>query len=101
MNVRKIIEKHLREVGADGLVNVDCDYDGCGCSIEELGVCEHINLEDCQPGVRVKCTSECEHEFVGSKCGPDDYHCEVEKFFPLTRWEKAHILRLYPASWTP
>jgi hypothetical protein len=34
-------------------------------------------------------------------CRPDDYHCEVEQFFPLTRWEKAHLLRLYPTSWTP
>ncbi|UCH51942.1 MAG: hypothetical protein JSV54_04145, partial [Chloroflexota bacterium] len=34
-------------------------------------------------------------------CRPGDYHCEIDEFFPLTSWEKAHLLRLYPASWAP
>jgi hypothetical protein len=34
-----------------------------------------------------------------AECEPDDYHCEIDKFFPLTRWEKLQILRLYPPGW--
>jgi hypothetical protein len=34
-------------------------------------------------------------------CGPEHFHCDVEQYFPLTEWEKAYLLKLYPSTWKP
>ena len=44
--VRDIIEKYLRANGYDGLA-----YDGCGCGIDELMMCESP-FEHCQPAYK-------------------------------------------------
>ena len=72
MNVKQIIENHLREVGADGLVNLECDYDGCGCSIDDLCPCECVNIDDCQPAKKVDC------------CACDGAYGEDFRYEPIT-----------------
>ena len=54
MNVREIVEAHLRQVGAEGLC-----LDECGCRMLDLMPCGG-GWEDCVPAVRVKCDERCE-----------------------------------------
>lgn len=49
MNVRKIIIKHLKENGFDGLY---CPGE-CACVIDDLAPCDEIML-DCLPGYRTE-----------------------------------------------
>ena len=51
MNVREILEKHLRENGFDGLVEEDGQ---CACEIGELVPCES-DFTACKPGYKVPC----------------------------------------------
>ena len=46
--VIKIIEAHLRTIGADGLV---CTMTDCACVLDELVPCDG-NINECQPGWR-------------------------------------------------
>jgi len=48
MNLKEIIQKQLKELGADGLVNTEVDQDGCGCGIDDLCPCDSPNLDDCR-----------------------------------------------------
>jgi hypothetical protein len=34
-------------------------------------------------------------------CRPDAFQSNVEKYFPLTEVEKAHLLKIYPPTWRP
>lgn len=45
MNAKDIIQKALREMGADGLCNPD---EECGCDIDDLAPCECVNLDECR-----------------------------------------------------
>lgn len=51
MNVREIIIKYLDENGFDGLVNPGL----CGCSKDEICLCEGINDNECQPAYKRCC----------------------------------------------
>lgn len=52
MNVSEMIASNLRELGADGLVNLD---EACGCDITDLQTCESRCLE-CVAAKRVLST---------------------------------------------
>lgn len=74
MNVKEIIEKHLRDNGFDGLVNTDIP---CGCLIGELIICDSVDYRDCKPGYKATCTDKCEHDRGDD---PDDaWHIQAEK----------------------
>ena len=45
MNAREMIQKSLRETSADGLCNPG---ETCGCGIDDLVLCDCINLDECQ-----------------------------------------------------
>lgn len=68
MTVKDIVESKLREMGADGLCNGDCE---CGCGLDDFVPCGECFC-GCAPARRVKCTDECEHE--GGP--PYDWHFE-------------------------
>ncbi|HEY2987191.1 MAG TPA: matrixin family metalloprotease [Candidatus Binatia bacterium] len=34
-------------------------------------------------------------------CRPDAFRSKVEKYFPLTQFEKAYLLKIYPSTWSP
>ena len=53
MNLRQIIEKHLKDNGFDGLCG-----DECGCLIGELFVCECPDMDVCRPGYKKTCPGE-------------------------------------------
>lgn len=61
MNVRAIVEAHLKSIGADGLC-----MDECGCRISGLAPCGELSSE-CVPAVRAKCDEECDR-CEGSGC---------------------------------
>lgn len=63
MNVREIVEAHLRQVGAEGLCH---ELDECGCRMSGLAPCGELSSE-CVPAVRVKCGADCER-CEGSGC---------------------------------
>jgi len=42
--LREMVIAQLKVLGADGLA---CPCEGCGCGIEELGLCGCTNLNDC------------------------------------------------------
>lgn len=44
-DAKEMIQKALREMGADGLCNPG---EECGCGIEDPAPCENCNLEYCQ-----------------------------------------------------
>jgi hypothetical protein len=46
MNLKDLIKQKLKELGADGLY---CGWCECGCSIEELGLCNSVDLDECEP----------------------------------------------------
>ena len=52
MNVREIVKQYLEENGYDGLAGDDCAGDDCGCSIDDLFICDSCPAE-CVPGNRV------------------------------------------------
>jgi hypothetical protein len=47
MNVKEMLQKSLREMGADGLCNPDIE---CGCGIDDLapGMEGCLNIDECQ-----------------------------------------------------
>lgn len=49
MNIKEMIIKELKELGADGLYNdEDYHYEPCGCSIEDLCPCgEGMSINNC------------------------------------------------------
>lgn len=44
MNIRQLLDKALRDLGADGLVNLDIE---CGCGLDELVLCDYLDLDEC------------------------------------------------------
>lgn len=50
MTVLQMVEKQLKEVGADGLYNSD----GCGCPLDCLAPCGNLN-ENCEAAKKIKC----------------------------------------------
>lgn len=50
MNVCEIMKKWLADNGYDGL----CNNHDCGCTIEELMLCDSEGIEHCQPGYKSK-----------------------------------------------
>lgn len=52
MNVKEIVTKHLKDIGADGLVSDGC---WCGCSVDQLAPCDG-NFLSCMPAKKVKAT---------------------------------------------
>lgn len=63
--IREIISEYLEKYGFDGLVNTDAE---CGCSNDELFLCES-SCDECQPAYIHKC-SECTTE--------DKEKCELD-----------------------
>lgn len=62
--VRQIVVEWLKEHGYDGLYNYEC-----GCSIDNLMLCNEVDVRVCQAGYRVFCvkcwrlnTSDCPQE---------------------------------------
>jgi hypothetical protein len=55
MNIRQIVEAHLKKVGAAGL----CDDSDCRCPLSDLAWCGKFE-EVCVPAVRRKCVPKCE-----------------------------------------
>ena len=50
MNLRQIIEKHLKDNGFDGLCG-----DECGCQTNELWPCDSPDMDVCRPGYKRIC----------------------------------------------
>ena len=50
MTVREMLVRALEQLGADGLCH---PHEGCGCSIDDLGLCDAVNLRDCVAARRV------------------------------------------------
>ena len=49
MTVKQIVEKHLHEIGADGLYHPRCAWN---CKLAEcLMPCDDCNVDDCIPAV--------------------------------------------------
>lgn len=74
MTLQELVERGLKEMGADGLLNDDYE---CGCEIGDLAPCESPCFTDCKPGRLVQCESQSPHEHPEDD-GPD----------PDTCWEK-------------
>jgi len=66
MTVKDIIINYLAEHGYDGLCG-----DECGCSIEDLSVCESCPL-DCEPGYKTEDPSgEAQYLIMSEKPGKE------------------------------
>jgi hypothetical protein len=50
MNVKEIVTKHLKDIGADGL----CSDEGCGCCVDELIPCWASDIKECAHCVAAK-----------------------------------------------
>jgi hypothetical protein len=57
MNIKKIVEKYLKENRCDGL----CCPEICGCGLEDLMPCGEISF-DCFPAKKIFC-KDCDEEF--------------------------------------
>ena len=55
VNVRTIVEKHLRRCGFDGLWN---DFAECGCELDDLMPCDG-EVTRCEPGYKIPCGDDC------------------------------------------
>lgn len=55
MDVEELLKQKLKEIGADGLCN---EYYFCGCSIDDIGQCEHP-INDCVAAKKYDC-KKCE-----------------------------------------
>lgn len=69
--VKLIISEHLKAKGLDGLANVDRDFDGCGCTLDDLMPCigseMAANVPTCLPAHKVECPgASC---VLGHNCG--------------------------------
>ena len=49
MNVRSMIERSLREIGADGLVDPMCDDYDCYCTGDKMAACGFPDVHRCVP----------------------------------------------------
>ena len=68
MNVRDIIIKHLRDIGADGLASKDC-----GCGVDDLAPCMvYWACLQCEPA-RKKTATEEEAKVHDVEVGDDIY----------------------------
>ena len=81
--LREMIIAQLKALGADGLA---CLCDDCGCGIEELGLCECPNLNDCVAAKWRACT-ECEHN--GDCIMQSEYEITTGCFFPILKGAKS------------
>lgn len=72
LNVKEIVNEHLKANGYGGLYNWDGE---CGCEVGDLAPCGELQ-QDCVPGYKVNCTKNCTHEDAGEK---DAWHIQVEK----------------------
>lgn len=61
--VREMITQALKEAGCDALYNEDAE---CGCVLEDMPLCEHVNLDGCEAGVKVPCEygDNCDFDIV-------------------------------------
>ncbi len=50
MTVKDIIIEGLKDMGADGLCNIDFD---CGCGLDDLEPCSNININECVPARKI------------------------------------------------
>lgn len=71
MKVWEILRDYLICHGFTGLVN---DTRECGCEVTDLGPCGEGFL-DCEPGYKVNCTTDCDHDF---EYEPGNWHIQVE-----------------------
>ena len=55
MNAREMLIKQLQDLGADGLCNPE---EGCGCGIDDLVLCDCLNVDDCEAARWVKPKSD-------------------------------------------
>jgi hypothetical protein len=72
MDILELVRKDLKKRDYDGLF---CVHEPCGCQLSDLMPCGlYENLENCEPGYKVKCTPE--------TCGIDgdcDFHISKSK----------------------
>ena len=67
MNVKEMLQKALREMGANGL----CDPDEeCGCALDDLAPCECLNLCECQAAKKMMSEPDSHEMFA---YGPEYY----------------------------
>lgn len=77
--LREMVIAQLKALGADGLV---CPCEDCGCGIEELGLCECPNLNDCV-AAKWRACFECEHN---GNCAMQSRHgIATGCFFPMPK----------------
>lgn len=55
MNVREILIKQLKELGADGLCNPG---EGCGCGIGDFEPCTCMDINECRAAKRIQPKSD-------------------------------------------
>jgi len=60
MNVKEIVTKHLKDIGADGLCNDDCD-----CLNEKIMPCHGLGI--CVPAKKVKATEPGDCHEIGDE----------------------------------
>ena len=81
--LREMVIAQLKALGADGLV---CPCEDCGCGIEELGLCECPNLDDCV-AAKWRACFECEHN--GDCAMQSEYEIITGCFFPILKGAKS------------
>jgi len=88
MNVKEIVIKHLREIGADGLCRYESqEYEeSCGCGIDDLAPCGEIcqlgdTCQDCVPARR--------HEYSEDSHLCDN--CETFDVCRKRRWQHCYV----------
>ncbi len=72
MTVTDIIKAYLQAHGYDGLVS---EYRECGCVLDDLVPCDQ-DPSHCEPGYKVDCTPECDHD-PGYE--PGNWHVQIDK----------------------
>jgi hypothetical protein len=76
MNSKDIFINGLTDEGFSGVCN-----DGCGCSIQEFNLCGEFNINECNPGYKIKtncgkCTAY--QTFCHGESDTDSGYCIVE-----------------------
>jgi len=72
MTVIELLKKWLTDKGKDGLVSRDRE---CGCELSDLVPCDN-DFSHCEPGYKVACTPDCDHD-PGYE--PGGWHIQIEK----------------------
>jgi hypothetical protein len=49
MTVKDIIIEKIKQIGADGLCNIESD---CGCGLDDLMPCNDQFIYDCEPAIK-------------------------------------------------